>query len=209
MNDHPNNEERQALIAGDRTNLSPDEAEDIALFADLLADPSTWAEPNAALEDSVVAAVENAPAAPRRHRRRVIFSVVAAAALIAALLLASVSVLATSSGPDYRAALAGTVLAPNAHGSVSIRHNNAGFHVTLDANGLPTLPPGEYYQAWLKNSANVLVPIGTFSSSDGRIILWSGVSPKDFPTMTVTIQKTDNNQKSSGRKVLAGVVHSS
>jgi hypothetical protein len=207
MNDHPNNEERQALIAGDRANLSADEADELALFADLLADRSMWAEPSAGLEDAVVGAVEDAPTAPRRHRGRVIVSLVAAAALIAVLLLASVSVLATSSAPDYRVALSGTPLARDAHASVSIRHNNAGFHITLDASGLPTLPAGEYYQAWLKNSRGVLVPIGTFSSSDGRVTLWSGVSPKEFPTMTVTIEKTDNNQKSSGLKVLTGVAH--
>jgi hypothetical protein len=136
-----------------------------------------------------------------------VLSAVAAAALVAAILLASFSILATNSSPDYRAALGGTALAPSAHASAAIRHNDAGFHITLDAKGLPVLPAGEYYQAWLKNSAGVLVPIGTFSSSDARVTLWSGVSPKDFPTMTVTIEKTDNDQRSSGRRVLTGVVH--
>jgi hypothetical protein len=50
------------------------------------------------------------------------------------------------------------------------------------------------------------VPIGTFSSSDGRVTLWSGLSPKDFPTLTVTIEATDNDQTSSGRQVLVGEV---
>jgi len=48
----------------------------------------------------------------------------------------------------------------------------------------PALRSGEYYQAWLKNSAGALVPIETFSSSDGRVTLWSVVSPKDVPTIT-------------------------
>jgi Anti-sigma-K factor rskA len=205
MNNRPTDEERRALLKGDRADVEPSEEEEIAMLADLLADPSTWVEPNAELEDAVVQAVEDAEPARGRHRYRVVLSVVAAAAVIAVLLVASFSVLATSSAPDYRVALGGTVLAPNAHGSVSIRHNNAGFHITLDANGLPTLPAGEYYQAWLKNVHGVLVPIGTFSSSDGRVTLWSGVSPKDFPTMTVTIERTDNVQRSSGRKVLTGV----
>jgi hypothetical protein len=205
MNDHRTEEERRALIAGARTNPSPEETDEIAVFADLLADPSTWVEPNDGLEDAVVHAVGNAPSAARRHRYRALVSVVAAAALIAAIFLVSVSLLATGTAPDYRVALSGSALAPNAHGSVDIRHNNAGFHITLDASGLPILPAGEYYQAWLKNGAGVLVPIGTFSSSDARVTLWSGVSPKDFPMMTVTIEKTDNNQSSSGRKVLTGV----
>ena len=58
----------------------------------------------------------------------------------------------------------------------------------------------------MKNAADTLVPIGTFSSSDGRITLWCGVSPKDFPTLTVTIEATDNEQTSSGRQVLVGEV---
>ena len=46
MNGRPTNEEREALIAGDRAgSLEPDEAADLALLAGLLGDPSTWAEP--------------------------------------------------------------------------------------------------------------------------------------------------------------------
>src|SRR5689334_14869328 len=54
MNDQTPEEQRRALIAGDRTDIDPGDAEEIAMFADLLADPSTWAEPTAGLEDAVV-----------------------------------------------------------------------------------------------------------------------------------------------------------
>jgi hypothetical protein len=214
MNEHPTNEERQSLIAGERAGaLEPDEAADLELFADLLADPSTWAEPSAGLEDDVVRAVENAEPAPAetpmrsQARRRRVLGLVAAAAAIAVLVLGGFGVFLGNGSPDYSAALSGTPLAPNAGASVDVHRNNAGFRITLDAHGLPALGAGEYYQAWLKNDANVLVPIGTFSSSDGHITLWSGVSPKDFPTMTVTIERTDNQQASSGRRVLTGVAH--
>ena len=63
---------------------------------------------------------------------------------------------------------------------------------------------GQYYEAWLKNNAGELVAIGTFSSSDGRITLWSGVSPRDFPTLSVTIETVDSNEDSSGMRVLVG-----
>jgi len=76
--------------------------------------------------------------------------------------------------------------------------------VIVDADGLPALRDDEYYQAWLRNARGTLVPIGTFSSSDGRITLWSGVSPKDFPAISVTIESSDNEQPSSGRRVLTG-----
>ena len=204
MSDRSNQEEREALIAGDR-QLTPDESAELSMFADLLANPSVWAEPGGELEDEVVDAVEDAPAPTRRHPwRRLALTAVAAAALIAVILFVSVGIVARTSSPDYRADLSGTPLAQNAHASVVVRHNNAGFHITLNAQGLPPLPAGEYYQAWLKNAAKVLVPIGTFSSSDARITLWSGVSPKDYPTMTVTIEKADNDQRSSGRRVLTG-----
>ena len=53
--------ERWALITGGRTRpLVPSEATEISLLADLLADPSTWAEPRAGLEDDVVRAVVDA-----------------------------------------------------------------------------------------------------------------------------------------------------
>ena len=222
MTDDRTNEEREALIAGDRA-LEPDQAAELSLLADLLADPSTWADPSPGLEDAIVRAVTYAtPAAatsvsrvdaPARRvdaqsqRRRVVVSLVAAAAAIAIVLVAVVALTRGGSTPDYEANLSATALAPGAHATIDIVKTDAGFHVTLDASGLPALQAGEYYQAWLKNAAGTLVPIGTFSSSDGRVTLWSGVSPSDYPTITVTIESADNNQASSGRRVLVGDAH--
>ena len=51
----------------------------------------------------------------------------------------------------------------------------------------------------------MLVPIGTFN--DGRnVTLWAGVSPKRFTTLTVTRERADGDQSSSGEKVLVGTV---
>jgi hypothetical protein len=222
MSDVPNNEEREALIAGDRADaLEADEAAELSLLAELLADPSTWAEPSAGLENMIVGAVtaaepDTAPsvtplaagtrrATARRRRRRVMAALVAAAATIV-ILVATVLVTQGGSGPDYEAQLAATALAPGAHASAEISRTDAGFRVTLDARGLPHLSAGEYYQAWLKNAADTLVPIGSFSSSDDTVTLWSGVSPRDFPAITVTIESRDNDQASSGRRVLVGRV---
>jgi hypothetical protein len=61
MSERPTNEEREALIANEHAGaLEPDEAAELALLADLLADLSTWTEPGAGLEDTVVQAVVNA-----------------------------------------------------------------------------------------------------------------------------------------------------
>jgi len=71
MNNRPTREERESWIAGGRASaLADDDRAELALLADLLAHPSTWAEPNAGLEDSVVQAVlaaAPASAAPGPH----------------------------------------------------------------------------------------------------------------------------------------------
>ena len=223
MTDRPTNEEREALIAGDRAGaLEPDEAAELTLLADLLADPSTWAEPDPGLEDAIVRAVADAEpamttavtpmaASERRRatpRRRSVALWAAAAAAVVAIVIATVVTVTGGGGasPDYRGELSATGVAPGAHATVDITRTAAGFRVALDARGLPRLESGEYYQAWLKNAAGTLVPIGTFSSSDAHVTLWSGVSPKHFPTITVTIESPDNDQASSGRRVLVGEV---
>ena len=40
-------------------------------------------------------------------------------------------------------------------------------------------------------------------------MLWAGVSPRDFPTLTVTREQADGDQASSGEKVLAGEIDTS
>ena len=139
-----------------------------------------------------------------RRWPRVLVSVAAAAVI--AIVFATVLVTRGGTSPDYKAQLTATGSAPRAHANADITRNDAGFEIELYPERLPALRGGEFYQAWLKNSAGALVPIGTFSSSDGRVTLWSGVSPKDFPTLTVTIEATDNDQTSSGRRVLVGEV---
>jgi hypothetical protein len=221
MSDQPSNEEREALIAGDRAGtLDADEAADVAFLAALLADPSTWAEPSARLEDAVVRAVADAdpvgeasvtpiaPAARRRsgsRARRWTWSAAAAAAVVA-IAVGVFGVMHSRTSTDFEARLSATGLAPSASATVDITHNRAGFRVVLDAHGLPPLRPGEFYQAWLKNSSGALVPIGSFSSSDARVTLWSGVDPAEYSGISVTIEAADNDQGSSGRRVLVGTL---
>ena len=53
----------------------------------------------------------------------------------------------------------------------------------------------------------MLVPIGTFN--EGRkVTLWAGVPPMSFTTLTVTRERADGDQTSSGAKVLVGTVNS-
>ncbi len=221
MSDQLSNEEREAMIAGDRAGaLDADEAAEVAFLAALLADPSTWVEPSADLEDAVVRALADAepvgdasvtpiaPAARRRAaspRRRGAWSVAAVAAAVA-IALGVFGVVHGRTSTDFEGRLSATGLAPGARATVEITHNRAGFRVVLDAHGLPPLRPGEFYQAWLKNARDMLVPIGSFSSSDARVTLWSGVDPAEYSSLSVTIEAADNKQGSSGRRVLVGAL---
>ena len=189
---------------------------DGTLLAEILADEATWTEPRPGLEDAVVRAVmgsmRNTQARARTdhtsHRRRTgLRAGVAAAAAVAAAAVTTILLTLGGNNPDFAAQLAPTALTPRARATAEIVHTDAGFRITLDARGLPRLQPDEYYEAWLKGATETLVPIGTFSSSDGRVTLWSGVSPQEFPTLTVTIEAADGDQGSSGRRVLVGDAH--
>jgi Anti-sigma-K factor rskA, C-terminal len=110
-----------------------------------------------------------------------------------------------SSGERFHAALAATDLVPGARGAATLTKTSSGWRIELNATGLPRLAGGRFYEAWLRNSAGVLVPIGTFN--EGRkVALWAGVSPKCFTTLTVTRERADGDQASSGEKVLTGAV---
>jgi hypothetical protein len=124
----------------------------------------------------------------------------AAAALVVAL---GVSVLDRSTSTQrYAAALAPTDLARGASGTAKLTRTTAGWRIELHSSGLPRLDNGRYYEAWMANHAGVLVPIGTFN--EGPVVtLWSGVSPSDYPTITVT-QQSSGDVASSGKRVLAG-----
>ena len=223
MTDRPTNEARATLLAASRdADLGPEAAAELELLAELLADPTTWVEPDAALEDAVARAVAVADAEPdasttatradverraTRARRRVVLWAAAAAVALGIAVPTTVAVTGGGTSTDYTARLSATGVAHGAQASAEFTRADGGFRVTLDAQGLPRLANGEYYQAWLKDGAGTLVPIGTFSSGDDRITLWSGVSPDRFPMITVTIESPDNNQASSGRLVLVGEVH--
>ncbi len=214
-----NQDEREAMIAGDRADaLTPGEAAELGLLAALLADPSTWAEPDPDLEDAVVRAVRDAQASPatepvvygarrrRSHRGRLGVAAFGAAAAVIAFVGAVLALSGGGASTAYQAQLTATAVAPDARASATITKSDAGFRITLDARGLPRLTDGRYYAAWLKRRDGTLVPIGSFSSSNGTVTLWSGVSPSTFRTISVTAQPAGNPSASSGRRVLIGRV---
>jgi anti-sigma-K factor RskA len=136
--------------------------------------------------------------------------VLAGAAAVAVVAIALGVVVSRSGTPaqQFHAALAATDLAPQASGDARLTKTSSGWRIELDAVGLPRLDDGRFYEAWLKNAAGVLVPIGTFN--EGRnVTLWAGVSPMQFTTLSVTRERADGDQTSSGEKVLVGPVDTS
>ena len=165
---------------------------------------------SAADEVEAPAALRARIEAQRRGRRRVEVPrrqlVIGASATAVLAVAIGLSVFRTDTSPEqFRAALAPTALLPDARGDATLTKTSSGWRIELNATRLPRLENGRYYQAWLRNTAGVLVPIGTFN--EGRsVTLWAGVSPKLFATLTVTREQADGDQSSSGEKVLVGTV---
>jgi hypothetical protein len=228
-------DDRISYLAGEAVgSLRPDEEAALdALRAELRA-PSTWEEPDSALEDRVVAAIadeaaadgQGASSADHRRargsgsRRRRLRSQaarfpsrqlsLAAAAAIAAIAAVAAVVLVTNVDrrmprPEFAMVVLGTSLAPRAHGAATLTKTSSGWRIELSATGLPRRDGRNFYEAWLKNAAGVLVPIGTFNDAR-HVTLWSGVPVTKFRALTVTQQVANGNPASSGRRVLTGTI---
>jgi hypothetical protein len=146
---------------------------------------------------------QRSPRTVRTPRRLALGGVAVAAVAAAAIAFAVVS--SGSHGRGFQAALGPTALAPGASGDATLTKTSSGWRIHLEARGLPRLDGGRFYEAWLRNSAGVLVPVGSFN--EGRnVTLWAGVPPTTFTVLTVTRERADGNQASSGEKVLVGPV---
>ena len=141
----------------------------------------------------------------RRSRRLALAGAATAAALVVAVGVGVTVLVSGSSAETLHAALAPTGLVPDATGSATLTKTSSGWRIELVASGLPRLDGERFYQAWLKNASGALVPVGTFNEGVD-VTLWSGVSPKTFTTLTVTRERDDGEQSSSGEKVLVGTV---
>ncbi len=222
----PSDDDRIAYLAGEPVeSLSDADRADLDGLRSMLSSAAMWDEPDPGLEDRILgtiadAAAQRAPSSraaapapdrPSRSRFGAFFrrpviafgSLAAAAAVIAVVVVVA---LGGSSGPAqlrFAMVVHGTPLAPGAQGNASLTKTASGWRIELSATGLPHLQNGRYYQAWLKNAAGILVPIGTFNDAR-QVTLWSGVPVTQFRTLTVTQQQANGNPVSSGRKVLIG-----
>jgi hypothetical protein len=210
-------DDRTAYLAGDAgRSIDPRERDDLDGLRASLADPSMWVEPDPGLEDRVLAAVAAATGAAgpspaprarsRRFRPRLVYTTIAAAAAIVIAVAIGVIVHGTGKpATQFTAALTATGLVPGASGDATLTQTTAGWRIELQTTGLPRLDHGRYYEAWLKDAAGILVPVGTFNQGPD-VTLWAGVSPVSFPALTITEQLVGHGQASSGKRVLVGPV---
>ena len=205
--------EQTAYLAGDdAAPVTRTERMRLDTVRAVLADRAVWAQPDPSLQESIVAAITAAKRSthpvPARRKPWIGHTLlgVAAALIIAAGVTVGITGHNTTTAATFAARLTGTPLAAGATGQVTLTQTAGGWQIALSATGLPRRDSGSFYEAWLKNAVGVLVPIGTFNEPV-QVTLWAGVSPVDFPTLTITAQEANGNPASSGRVVLKGVTH--
>jgi hypothetical protein len=216
-------DDRIAYLAGEPVeSLSAQERAELGELRELLQARATWAEPDPTLEDRVVAAIgeevrarpARAPARrpafwPRRVLPRPAFVLAGAVAALVAVVVVDVAVSSNAPVPQqFAMVVSGTALAPGAHGSATLTKTSSGWRIQLSASGLRHLAGDVYYQAWVKNAAGILVPVGTFNDAR-RVTLWSGVPITQYRTLTVTKQLANGDPASSGQRVLSGTISAS
>ena len=141
--------------------------------------------------------------ASRRTRR--IRAALGAAAAVVVLAVAGTVVVSRDDGDSGTDVALAADTIPGASGTANFRQTDSGWRIELDATGLPRRDDGQFYEAWLRNADGVLVSIGTFNEGTD-VVLWAGVPPSEFSTMSVTAEEADGDPASSGVRVLVGEV---
>jgi hypothetical protein len=213
------------LETGDESllaNLAAKDADESRALRAALSEQAAWQEPSPGLLDDIVAEIAHTPQQPSasesvapvvsidtaRERRSRARTWVAVAAGVAAGLLVAVGVSQVDLGGSEgtRVALSPTDLAPGADGTARYVDRPAGVEIELDIDGLGRAKPGTFYQAWVKGEKG-LVSIGTFHSG-GHIVLWSGVDPREYPALSVTVEPEDGDPASSGQRLFTAEIGS-
>lgn len=147
-----------------------------------------------------------------RFRIRLVYTAFSVAIIVVAVVVVRILAHSTASSPPGTKPLTGTAtldstgLESGVGGDATLTQTPPGWRIELKVTGLSRRDNQQYYyEAWLKNAAGTLVPVGTFNQGPS-VTLWAGVSPIDFPTLTVTEQQVGRGQASSGKRVLTGPV---
>ena len=204
----------------DPSTDAPPNAAELERIHALLSLPGTWAEPDPALEERVLAGVRRAAGsrpgpdctaaavlqptgrATRAWRPRLAGALVGVAA--ASLLFVGIAVARRPAPPKLSLSLVATGVAPGARGTAKLTETSSGWQIRLDTRGLARLDNGRYYEAWLEGPKGI-VSIGTFHTG-AKVTLWAGVEADEYAQLTVTIEQEDGNPASSLQRVLSAPI---
>ncbi len=215
----------------DELSAEPDDRE----LRRLLDNPALWAEPSAAAEDNVVAAIAAQLSSPeqssptvvedqsvvdlgeRRARRtgsRRFWPLAAAAALLIIVISATAGFTLGRSGDSdlTTVALAAADPAYSASAVARIDERPNGARLLVNLSDLEPAPLGHFYEVWLvKADPRTVISAGTFhmrGSDSGEIEFWAGVSPQVYRTITVTLE-SEADPTAPGELILEGLVPAS
>ena len=215
-------DDRIAYLAGDGSGVldDVDPSRTLDALKGFLSDPAMWAEPaGEACQDGVVAAIvaemaltgsraeADVPTSINRARwhRRLALGAVAAAA---AILVGQPSGRARRWQPVRDA---GGGSRPDRSRARRERRGDLHtdrFGVAHRAGPRPGCPDSTMVASTRRGSRATTTSSlrsGTFNEGED-VVLWAGVSPVDFPTMTITEETADGDPSSSGQRVLVGPI---
>ena len=144
-----------------------------------------------------------------RQRRRPRTWIVAAAAAAVGLLAGAGLVTALSTTPGSDQVVATTPLDPigtsGARGTASVEKGDAGMALTVELPGLSAAGSG-YYEVWMATpDTSTMVALGTLSPGGPvTFALPSGLDPKAFPVVDVSLEQFDGDAAHSATSIARG-----
>lgn len=189
----------------------PANHEHLEMLRALLSEEAMWSDPppevGDAILESIAAETVTAEAHTEASQTRLAWVAAIAAAAIVAAVLGLWAVLG-SRAEEIVVPIAGTDLQASATGEATLRPTGDGWWIQLDVTDLTPAPEGTYYEGWLWNEDGEGVSIGTFHlrGKANPVVLWSGVSPADYPSIWVTLEDEDGDPSASGRVVMKGQI---
>lgn len=187
----------------------PADHDRLEMIRDLLSQEATWGEPPPEVGDAILESIarDSVPRElqARRPRPRLPWVAVVSAAAIVAVVLGLFTILADRAD-EIVIPVAGTELQADATGEATLRPTGDGWWIQLDVSHLAPASEGTYYEGWLWSDEGDGVSIGTFHlRGEGKpVVMWSGVSPADYPSIWVTLENEDGDPSASGQVVLRG-----
>lgn len=171
-------------------------SEPLVVLRDSLADPITWVEPPAGLENRIMASVGDAgpapsPAADRGSLKRWAVSL-GTAAVVAAVALSAALLLTRSAAPDWEVTATGASFGEAVSTPVAGWNEPAGTRISVGTSQLPPAPDGYIYELWFSRPGEH-ISAGTFTGAGDQVELTVAVSRRDYPRVWITLEPLDGD----------------